>query len=574
MSRNYREKIGIVGGSLDFPRIFHSFEFLTRHFDVSIFIFDSENGLKDIPSSMDVRLYKEIENMSGFMRGLEEDLADFRLIICLESSRLHSFQALKAAKLYGAKLILYSTETDPFQYVQFENIRTMQKEFIENSVLFLAPNQRGLNPLSSYAHVGERFLILPFIHDSKIFNLCGQSSQKFRSLLGWSEKNIVVLYYGSLNSEHKPERLIEALKLLKAQDPSLLDELKILYVGTGNSEKQLKYMAYDSGLGGSIYFMHQDFEPVMGEIYRASDFVILSGSSDAKRLTKFPFEVYEAMACGSIPIVPAGSLLEDLAGKDACLSVENTEARYLALTLRTIISDQVQFQALKEKVIAKVDQDRSASFAQVEERLISIGENFSNERLMNEKVDEFIHWIEDLDDSGKISELEKLLQEPNLHKIVRGRLLCAVANIYFQMGFAEKAIHNYENAVATNSRDVRPLLGLGFIAWNSQSDMEAEAFFKKVLALDTNNQQAALGLGLVYYRKGRYLDSVHWLTKSLLDPLKEASTALSCIAKICVNHLEGPLALRCLQSVIERIGEHSVLMSALRKLGGESAIEG
>ena len=559
-------KIAIVAGSFEFPRVLHSFDFLKKSFEVSVFIFEKENSLKEICQAFDVRLYRDVENMPGFMRGLENDLAEFDLIICLESSRLYSFQVLQAAKMYGSKLVVYSSETDPFQYIKFDNIRSMQKEIISYASLFLGPSKRCLNHLSFYEDVKNRFLILPQIIDKKRFNFTPNNSPaKFRDLLGWSAEDFVVLYYGDLNMEERPENIIEALKLMRLTHATPAQEVKVLFVGSGDFEKKLKYLAYDSGLGGSIYFMHQGFEDLLEDIYRASNVLVAVRSVSTTKVFKFPFWVQEAMACGVVPIVSAGSVLEELAG-DACLPIENGSASALALALSSLILEAQKFASLRARCLEDVSRMQLDFFCEVEKKISEIKKIFLGHRLTGTMVDDFIRYLDDLDAPKKIVEIDRCLAEDNVNRDARGQLLCLRGEVYFQMGDVERSISSYESAIANDRKDPQPLVGLGYIAWNSQSDDEAETFFKKALFLDPSCQQSALGLGLVYYRKGRYLECLHWMTKSILDPASETNTAISCIAKVCLNHLEPKAAIESLESIIESVSDLPPLMIALGRL--------
>jgi hypothetical protein len=51
----------------------------------------------------------------------------------------------------------------------------------------------------------------------------------------------------------------------------LADNIKILCVGQGAATMDLKYLAYDLGLGKQAMFLHQDPEPFLNDLYSSSD---------------------------------------------------------------------------------------------------------------------------------------------------------------------------------------------------------------------------------------------------------------------------------------------------------------
>src|SRR5438105_4271673 len=105
MSTSSKPKVAIVAGEVTSPRALAPFEPLRDAFDVCVFALDGEALRRpEAGGNLRVRLYENAPDMPGYLRGLEEELASYDAVIGVETSRLATFQAVRAARKHGLPL--------------------------------------------------------------------------------------------------------------------------------------------------------------------------------------------------------------------------------------------------------------------------------------------------------------------------------------------------------------------------------------------------------------------------------------------------------------------------------------
>ena len=111
-----RPKVAIVAGELQSPRFLALFESLKHDFDVCVYALDLCNVVDRHGTSLKIRVFENIQDMPGYMRGLEDELASCNLIVGIETSRLSTFQAVRAARKYGIPMVVVVNEFKPYFY--------------------------------------------------------------------------------------------------------------------------------------------------------------------------------------------------------------------------------------------------------------------------------------------------------------------------------------------------------------------------------------------------------------------------------------------------------------------------
>jgi len=106
--------------------------------------------------------------------------------------------------------------------------------------------------------------------------------------IGFSDKDIIVAVIGSLEERKGQKTALEVIEKLPV-------EYKLLLVGTGPLEKELKSMVENLGLVGRVHFM--GYVDDISSVLSATDVLMVTSSLEAT-----PFVVIEAMAAG-VPVV-------------------------------------------------------------------------------------------------------------------------------------------------------------------------------------------------------------------------------------------------------------------------------
>lgn len=157
----------------------------------------------------------------------------------------------------------------------------------ENKKYFLAHGLRE-NQLVFAPHAidNERFAD----NDTRRY---GERARAWRRELGFADADVVVLYAGKLERKKNPALLLEAVKAYNAlYQPAL----KLLFIGNGEEEANLKEQAAADPNTLFLDFQNQSLMPV---IYRLGDIFCLPSQYQET----WGLAVNEAMACGKPVIV-------------------------------------------------------------------------------------------------------------------------------------------------------------------------------------------------------------------------------------------------------------------------------
>jgi tetratricopeptide (TPR) repeat protein len=129
----------------------------------------------------------------------------------------------------------------------------------------------------------------------------------------------------------------------------------------------------------------------------------------------------------------------------------------------------------------------------------------------------------------------------------------------------EEALLAFESSLKANSTNYQALRGLGFLAWQGYSHEDALSFFKRGLGVNPNDYQCLVGVGLVYRRLKMFDEAAYWLKSAVAIGGLE-SPSLSLLVQACLENSEEPKALEVLNSVMEVMGEHPTLLTAIQKI--------
>jgi tetratricopeptide (TPR) repeat protein len=116
-----------------------------------------------------------------------------------------------------------------------------------------------------------------------------------------------------------------------------------------------------------------------------------------------------------------------------------------------------------------------------------------------------------------------------------------------------------------NGSNHQALRGLGYLACHGHSHEDALSFFKRGLAVNPNDYQCLMGVGLVYRRLKMFSEAVFWLQKAIAVGGLE-SPSLSLLVQACLENSDSPEALAVLNEIRDVMGEHPNLDTAIHKL--------
>ncbi len=565
-----KPKIAIVAGEMLSPRFLAMFEALKHEYEVCVYALDLFQVMDRHGTSLKIRVFENIQDMPGYMRGLEEELQSTQLIIGIETSRLSTFQAVRAARKYGIPMAVVVNEFKPYFYDRYANIRAIQFDVCNKAERFFATSRLAVDALRLDQVPEESIKLTRPVVDTARFKVDAKGRKKFREYVGIGENERVLLFHHELEGFNAPSEALMAMQLLHRQGIAKSGPVRLIFAGTGAQTMDLKYRAFDSGLGKQVMFLHQDPTPFLQDLYAATDVMIMPRPRTVDFHEDLPYKMLEAMACGAVPLVGAGSVAQDLAGAAGIMYADDTFTA-LAAALSPLLSLPGRLERAKDNALLHVLAENAPSavagefLAEVRQILAQTpvvqGSRFDLRALVAEVALDLKHGRE-RDAMVRIEEA-LLLTIPS--PTDRAEVLRLKGEAHYGLGQTEEAMNAYSEGLRLDERNFACLRGLGFIAWQSHSNEESLMFFRKALALQDSDSETMLGIGLVYRRLGLTEEALFWLERCVMQHDAPPS-AIVALAQACAQMSRPKAGIQALVRVLDAVGDNHTLMMTLGQL--------
>lgn len=159
----------------------------------------------------------------------------------------------------------------------------------------------------------------------------GRSCDELREEMQFAEGDTVITVVASL----KPAKCVDNLLRAVAQNKARFPRARVLVVGEGPEDGNLKSLAGSLGIGNHVVFagIRDDIDAVL----RATDLFVLPSRRGTET---FPNVILEAMACG-VPVVATdvGSVTELVAHEGSGLVIPPDDVDALAAALAALLAD-------------------------------------------------------------------------------------------------------------------------------------------------------------------------------------------------------------------------------------------
>jgi len=172
--------------------------------------------------------------------------------------------------------------------------------------------------------------VTPFGIDTNIFSPSNTKEKLF------SQKDIVVGTVKTLENKYGIDYLIKAFKIVKDKYPLL--PLKLLIVGKGSKERELKNLVIELGLQSiTIFTGFLDYDRIP-EYHNMIDIPVFVSIEDSE---SFGVSVLESSACGKPVIVSDAGGLPEVVEKDVTgLIVKRKNVEQTAMAIERLLLDQ------------------------------------------------------------------------------------------------------------------------------------------------------------------------------------------------------------------------------------------
>ncbi|MEI6314400.1 MAG: glycosyltransferase, partial [Syntrophus sp. (in: bacteria)] len=230
--------------------------------------------------------------------GLEKALAGKDIAHTMETFNAFSYQALRAKRRYGTKLVVTVWENRPYAAERFAAKRRMKYEVINGADLFLAMTPRAASCLELEGADPKKIQVLPPGINTERFKPSSKPVE-WQKRLNLHPDDFVFLSVAALRWEKGVQDILHAFKKLTIDAPGR--RLKLIFSGSGPEEKRLRGLAERISLGNQVIFARFPYEE-MHAVYNLADVFLLASTARPGWLEQFGYVLAEALASGT-PII-------------------------------------------------------------------------------------------------------------------------------------------------------------------------------------------------------------------------------------------------------------------------------
>ena len=276
--------------------------------------------------------------------GLLQSLADKDIAHTMETFNAFSYQALKAKRKFGTKLVVTVWENRPFAAERFSAKRRMKYEVIRNADLFLAMTPRAADCLLLEGASEDKIKVQPMGVDISRFAPRPKPREVLDSL-GFNEQDFVFLSVAALRWEKGVFDVLYAFYSLLRETQR--KDIKLFLAGGGPAAAELHKRSIRLGIQKQVIIKKFPYEK-MHEAYNLADVFILASVPRPGWQEQFGYVLPEALASGLPVISTLSGSIPEVTGNDAIL-VPSADFRALAENMRKTLIDTEYRERLAKK---------------------------------------------------------------------------------------------------------------------------------------------------------------------------------------------------------------------------------
>lgn len=358
-------KIAVIRGANLNKFEMQTYEPLSKHFEIEAFCIAKNNfDLKQINLpihkllGIEVFLPKFFKKYYDFvfglllemyqpMFGLSRKLKNFDILHIPEISYYYSYQASKAKKKYGLKMVATHAENIPFPYGKSLFSKWRISRVIKEVDLFLPLTQRAKEVLLLLGVPSAKIEVIPFGIDVNAF-MPQSKDLSLLEQLGLQKDDFIILFAGRISRAKGVYELIYAAKKL-LEDQQLSDwKIKFLIVGSGRIKSKIEKLIARLNIVSEVKIVDNLGYSLMPKIHNLADIFVLPSIATKWWQEQFGMVLIESMACGKALIATLSGSIPEIVG-EAGILVQPSDYLSLYLALKKLILDQSLREGLGRK---------------------------------------------------------------------------------------------------------------------------------------------------------------------------------------------------------------------------------
>ena len=557
-------KVMIVANTLENKCRFDIFDELAIYHDITICTSDNSSKISSQFSHLKVKYFSNIEDMPGYLRGVERVLENADVIVVMDSNYLPAFQAIRFGDKLQIPIILMMFHLQPS--LKSEAIGGITERSFGGRCYFLVSSTELEKTLISNGVAPSKIQVIkPAIHE--FFFHADIMRKEVRDLADIDENDKVILFLDPLTQWYQPEKLVQILRQIKDKNKDIRSKFKIFFYSDGDLVDDIKYLAADLGLCHEIRIISDCSIFPRWKILLASDFLV---SFKEPSLEKCPsiYDWIQVMVCGVISLFPKSNVVCHPLIEESI--VRFTSESDLKNILSRFVSNEKYFKRVAKhhnRILSKFKniRERAIEYEIFFRRIILESKRFSHRIKSDEILDAVEVNLKNKNYSSGIAYIENLLADCIDRPMRKSNLLTLKGELENRAGNYQVASEAFSESVYINAQNWRSYLNLGWLSYVAHCNEEALIHFRRALGVKVVCHDAFLGIGLIHRRLGIFEDAIFWLYKSLQGNF-ENSTCLLALTQTCLEAKNIDIPIFYLEKAMELLGERPALIMALGQL--------
>ena len=283
---------------------------------------------------------KDVENLF-YMFGLDGYLKSMDIVQIHEPYHPYSYQAIRAKRKYGCKLIVDVEENIPFAHENMGLRRRVKRTVLENADLIFTPTRLHVETLVLEGVPREKICLIPRNKDLFVFRPQSKDAGLL-TRLGLKSHDFVVLFVGRLVWQKGIYDLIRAAKRLSVDSEINSAPIKYIIVGDGPERRDVQRLLDRLELSDRVRLVGKFPYAEMPKVHNLADIFVLPSIPIRKWQEQFGHALIESMASGKAVIGALSGGIPEVIGEAGVLVPPHDYVSLSEQIKRLILEDELR----------------------------------------------------------------------------------------------------------------------------------------------------------------------------------------------------------------------------------------